>query len=579
MKRLLPLLVVAAVLAVAPMAFAQRVVDVPAFGKQFTGLEYTGNYCADYSFKGEPVKKADPNCVDRVHPSWADPKKRMAKLADGSPAIIREGDLVRTDTRDCCDQEFRWSSPPLDATTSDPNKGGKAVPEMDLGFVHPLTGPIHIEGAKAGDALEIEIVDFEMDPFGYSIIIPNFGLIRDVFRGPWALRMQLTREGGSSPELPGVKIPTNAMNPGILMTSFDEKKQQEVLDREEALAAVGGYIFRPNPHLASPADVCGPGGSDFRRCMRTVPPRENGGNMDVRQQTRGTKVILPCYTDGCAFIQGDNHFSVGDGCFAGTSIENGGININRFRVIKGLGNKIKDTGPLMAGTGDALRNQAPTKWIGASGYAIKGKGVGVASGFPPSNPVGLTAEGRGDINEQFHFEPNEVTIGPPGDPPFVTPIDPYGRTPGKRMGAGSSQSLATFMNLQNIGESSTLSLRNAILNIIQRLQDAPFNLDPRSAYLLQSVVGEIHPGAQPDSPNTGVSAYFPLTVFESSITAKLKTDPQYPGKLVAKGVLTPDDLRRLEEVKKLGRHAGVPTHAHLFNPSFHALCGLPKANS
>ena len=46
---------------------------------------------------------------------------------------------------------------------------------------------------------------------------------------------------------------------------------------------------------------------------RTVPPREHGGNCDIKDLSRGSKVYFPVYVDGAGLSVGDLHFSQGDG--------------------------------------------------------------------------------------------------------------------------------------------------------------------------------------------------------------------------------------------------------------------------
>ena len=80
-------------------------------------------------------------------------------------------------------------------------------------------------------------------------------------------------------------------------------------------------MLGPQPLDALPAAVCGPNGSHRDRCLRTIPPRENGGNMDVKQMQVGTTLLLPCFVDGCLLSIGDVHFAQGDGEVSGTAIE------------------------------------------------------------------------------------------------------------------------------------------------------------------------------------------------------------------------------------------------------------------
>jgi formamidase len=69
---------------------------------------------------------------------------------------------------------------------------------------------------------------------------------------------------------------------------------------------------------------------------RTVPPREHGGNCDIKNLTKGSSVYFPVYVKGGGLSMGDIHFSQGDGeiTFCG-AIEMAGYLDLRVKVIKG----------------------------------------------------------------------------------------------------------------------------------------------------------------------------------------------------------------------------------------------------
>ena len=67
----------------------------------------------------------------------------------------------------------------------------------------------------------------------------------------------------------------------------------------------------------------------------TLPPRENGGNFDVKQLTRGAKLLLPVFVEGALFSTGDAHFAQGDGESCGTAVETTGTLVARFDLLKG----------------------------------------------------------------------------------------------------------------------------------------------------------------------------------------------------------------------------------------------------
>ena len=81
-------------------------------------------------------------------------------------------------------------------------------------------------------------------------------------------------------------------------------------------------------------------GAEFDRvageAARTAPPRENGGNQDIKNFTKGTRVFYPVFVDGANLSMGDLHFSQGDGeiTFCG-AIEMGGFIDLHVDLIKG----------------------------------------------------------------------------------------------------------------------------------------------------------------------------------------------------------------------------------------------------
>jgi formamidase len=52
-----------------------------------------------------------------------------------------------------------------------------------------------------------------------------------------------------------------------------------------------------------------------------VPPRENGGNLDIKQLTAGSRLMLSVQVTGALVSFGDPHFAQGDGESCGAAIE------------------------------------------------------------------------------------------------------------------------------------------------------------------------------------------------------------------------------------------------------------------
>jgi formamidase len=69
--------------------------------------------------------------------------------------------------------------------------------------------------------------------------------------------------------------------------------------------------------------------------LRTIPPRENCGNADIKQLTKGSKLFIPVNVEGALYSVGDGHFAQGDSECCGTAIEMGATVAVRFRIHKG----------------------------------------------------------------------------------------------------------------------------------------------------------------------------------------------------------------------------------------------------
>jgi formamidase len=100
--------------------------------------------------------------------------------------------------------------------------------------------------------------------------------------------------------------------------------------REAELLGRGGVVMPPHAGSAVPADprIAAEG-------LRTIPPREVGGNLDVKQLTAGTTVLIPVATAGALFSAGDAHFAQGDGEVCGTAIEVAGTFTAELHLRKG----------------------------------------------------------------------------------------------------------------------------------------------------------------------------------------------------------------------------------------------------
>jgi formamidase len=220
---------------------------------------------------------------------------------------VDPGDTIVYETRDAFDGQLNRES-----TAED-------VGNLDLSGVHPLTGPVFIKGAEPGDLLEVKLVAVEADPWeqwGYTVEVPGFGFLRDEFPEPYIVHWRLHgNEYAESEQLPGVRIRCNP-HPGVLGLAPSAELRQRATERESALAERGGFALLPDPGGAVPTDE-----AIAREGLRTIPPRETAGNIDIKQLSPGTTVLLPVYAEGGLVSTGDVHYAQGDCEACGTAIE------------------------------------------------------------------------------------------------------------------------------------------------------------------------------------------------------------------------------------------------------------------
>jgi formamidase len=237
---------------------------------------------------------------------------------DIPPAIRCEpGDEVILETRDAFDGQMGPDAPL--ATVAAPN----------LDVVHPLTGPVYVSGAEPGDLLEVEILGIEPDRYGYTVQVPGFGFLRDAFPEPFKVNWDIAGGWATSADLPGVRIPGSPFM-GTIGLAPGHGLLAVTTAREQALADRGGFVLTPSPASAVPADA-----RLAAAGLRTIPPREQAGNVDIKQLGQGARLLIPVDTPGGLFSAGDAHFAQGDCETCGTAIEMSATLHVRFSVRKG----------------------------------------------------------------------------------------------------------------------------------------------------------------------------------------------------------------------------------------------------
>jgi formamidase len=227
------------------------------------------------------------------------------------------GDTVVLETRDALDGQLG------------PGATAETAAAASLDVVHPLTGPVYVNGAEAGDLLEVEILDVEPDSYGFTAELPGFGFLRDHFPDAYLANWSMADNWAVSEDIPGVRIPGHSFM-GTIGLAPDQALMERATAREVAAAEAGGMALPPSPDGAVPDDE-----TIAAEAWRTVPPRETGGNVDIKQIGKGAKLFFPVYAAGGLFSAGDAHFAQGDSECCGTAIEMRSTLHVRFTVHKG----------------------------------------------------------------------------------------------------------------------------------------------------------------------------------------------------------------------------------------------------
>lgn len=269
---------------------------------------------------------------------------------------VEDGETVVLDTRDGFDGQVSRDLAP------------ESYDSVSVFPTHAMTGPVLIREAKPGDVLEVHIEDIEPDPFdayGFTMIFPGFGgILAEQFDGGFVAHWELRgRDYAESPQIPGVRIPFQPFC-GLVGVAPDTQFRRLVTEREARLAMTGAMVLQPDPLEAIPS-----GGAIAVEGLRTIPPRENGGNLDVKQLGAGTSVFLRVLTAGALFSLGDAHYAQGDGESCGSAIEMRARVRVRLQLHKGVSTANVVKGPLFTTT--SVAPTPPGHHLGAVGFCVQ----------------------------------------------------------------------------------------------------------------------------------------------------------------------------------------------------------------
>jgi acetamidase/formamidase len=162
--------------------------------------------------------------------------------------------------------------------------------KIDRERIHALTGPIFVDGAEAGDVVQIDVLEVAHKGWGWSSVISGLGFLKNRFAEPYFFSWLL--EGTVSKSLAPAVVPLRPFC-GVMGVARAEDGE-----------------------------------------FRTRPPGAFGGNMDVRELSSGATLYLPVFTAGALFSCGDAHAAQGDGEVCINGIECPADVTLRFQVHK-----------------------------------------------------------------------------------------------------------------------------------------------------------------------------------------------------------------------------------------------------
>lgn len=175
----------------------------------------------------------------------------------------------------------------------DPGSTVEDLENLSFDPIHPLTGPVYVEGAEPGDVLKVTLHEIELGEWGWTGIVPGFGFLADEFTEPWLKTFEFDQDASTARFSEDIEIPLKPF-PGVMGVAPDTDS-----------------------------------------LLSTIPPRYNGGNMDDPHIVEGTTVYFPVLVEGALFSIGDAHAVQGMGEVCGTAVEAPMRIVYEVEVLKG----------------------------------------------------------------------------------------------------------------------------------------------------------------------------------------------------------------------------------------------------
>ena len=209
---------------------------------------------------GQQVRVYIPlSCSSHSFSCGFDPNPYLCKLHSIPPVLhVSSGDTITFDCLDASNGQITASS-----TLS-------ALDTLVFAALDQVNGPVHIADAQPGDTLRIDVLDVQVAEWGWSAILPGFGLLSDEYATPVLKIWTLHRNEGEGE--------------GYGYAWFDEAK---------------GIKIPLRPFAGEMGVAPGKDGAHS-----TIPPYKTGGNVDTRHLSKGSTLYLPVEVPGALFSIG-----------------------------------------------------------------------------------------------------------------------------------------------------------------------------------------------------------------------------------------------------------------------------------
>lgn len=192
-------------------------------------------------------------------------------------AYAVSGDVVEFETYDCYQGQLLSE--------------GTTFADVDRRLGNPATGPLYVKDAMPGDMLKVTIEKIDLGPVGILDIGPNSGALKDAFDTPVIKRLPV--KDGYLIYNDEIKVPVKPMI-GVIGTA--------------------------------------PAGD----AVRTMAPKDHGGNMDCTRIEEGAVLYLPVFVVGGLLSCGDFHAIMGEGEVGNCGVEIEGKATLKVEVVKDM---------------------------------------------------------------------------------------------------------------------------------------------------------------------------------------------------------------------------------------------------